>query len=155
MGVGGWITSNCLRYSPPPWETLGIKRLTAINIHLVANRWLLIRLWISPNRDNSVRIHFGVEEHQVYNHLVFVVSALQRRHLQTVRENRKAPNTKPIIEKCGWLQRKTGGMVKTLEMIGFTANKSVIRSQAPTVQCTMEKVQRLNGGGFWDIYLKA
>ncbi len=39
-------------------------------------------------------------------------------------------------------------MVKTLEMIGFTANKSAIRSQAPTVQCTMEKVQRLNGGGW-------
>jgi hypothetical protein len=73
------------------------------------------------------------------------------RHFQTVRENRKAPNTKLTTEKGGWLQRNTGGMVKTLEMIGFTAKKSAIRSQAPKVQCTMGKVQRLNGSGWLSI----
>lgn len=76
------------------------------------------------------------------------MKTLQRRHLQTVRENRKAPNTKLTTEKGEWLQRKTGGMVKTLEMIGFTANKSAIRSQAPKeTSISMGKVQRLNGGG--------
>ena len=74
---------------------------------------------------------------------------MQRRHFQTVRENRKAPNTKLICESGEWLQRNTGGMVKTLEMRS-NATKSAIRSQAPKVQCTMGKVQRLNGSGFWD-----